>query len=64
MEKHVHRFIHIECPGVVEDDIELEDMPNGVKISHLAAQSSFVVPNGVPFLGAVLCEGCHDIRVC
>lgn len=39
MEKHVHRFIHIECPGVVEDDIELEDMPNGVKISHVACKA-------------------------
>ena len=29
----VKRFIRVECPGVVEDDVEWEELPNGVKIS-------------------------------
>ena len=31
----VQRFIRIECPGVVEDEIEWEELPNGVKASGL-----------------------------
>ena len=27
----VQRSIRIECPGVVDDDIEWEELPNGVK---------------------------------
>eukprot|EP00435_Cladocopium_sp_Y103_P050101 s2994_g15.t1 len=29
----VQRFIRIECPGVVEDEIEWEELPNGVKVT-------------------------------
>ena len=29
----IQRFIRIECPGVVDDDIEWEELPNGVKIT-------------------------------
>ena len=29
----VKRMIHIDCPGVMEDDVTWEEMPNGVKIS-------------------------------
>ena len=39
MDTCVQRFIRIECPGVVEDDIDWEEMPNGVKISPLEALS-------------------------
>ena len=31
IETGVQRFIRIECPGVVEEEIEWQELPNGVK---------------------------------
>ena len=32
-ERGATRLIRIECPGVTEDDLDWEELPNGVKIS-------------------------------
>ena len=45
MDTCVQRFIRIECPGVVEDDIDWEEMPNGVKISPSEAVPGVRVAN-------------------
>ncbi|CAK9048090.1 unnamed protein product [Durusdinium trenchii] len=29
----IQRYIRVECPGVVDDDIQWEELPNGVKIT-------------------------------
>ena len=31
IETGVQRFIRIECPGIVEEEIEWQELPNGVK---------------------------------
>jgi len=32
-ETEIARFIQVECPGITEDDIEWEELPNGIKIT-------------------------------
>lgn len=54
----VQRVIHIECPGVTQEDIELDKLPNGVGIKidrkPLIAEKEVVLLEGQNF--------CHGIR--
>jgi len=40
----MHRFIRIECPGVVEEEITwFDDVPNGVKAGFASSGDGLVV---------------------
>ena len=48
MDTCVQRFIRIECPGVEDEDIDWEEMSNGVKISNWAATGALgLAPRGL-----------------
>lgn len=39
----VQRFIRIECPGIVEEEIEWQELPNGVKVGPFQCLQPYII---------------------
>ena len=44
----VQRFIRIECPGIVEEEIEWQELPNGVKAGRF--HNAFILMPNTPVI--------------